>query len=172
MTYYGPLIKEPNLRWPIVLAAGIITAAIAALVAALYYVAMTRPAVSAHGVPHLETSLRSGDAEFEQYRHQLAINALLGKEKVHPFNNLAVEMTGTIGNNTGRTINGLEIRGALLDRNEATVRERTVVVIPSRQTALEPNEVITVRILLENIDKESDRARLRLEVTALSFADS
>jgi hypothetical protein len=66
----------------------------------------------------------------------------------------------------------LEIRGALLDRNEATVRERTVVVIPSRQTALEPNEVITVRILLENIDKESDRARLRLEVTALSFADS
>jgi hypothetical protein len=52
------------------------------------------------------------------------------------------------------------------------IRERTVVVIPAQQTVLEPDEAIKVRILLENINKDSDRARLMLEVTGLSFAES
>ena len=39
-TYRGPtLIQEPELRWPIVLLAGAITALLAVLTAALYYVA-------------------------------------------------------------------------------------------------------------------------------------
>ena len=42
MTYRGPrLIAEPELRWPIVLLAAAITALLAILTAALYYVAMT-----------------------------------------------------------------------------------------------------------------------------------
>ena len=173
MSYHGPLlIREPKLRWPIILTAATITAAIALLVAALYYVAMTSPAVPSYGVPQLETSLRAGNPEFEQVRHQVGIEALVGREKVHPFNNLAVEMTGTITNNTGRTITGLEIRGAILDSDESAIRERTVVVIPARQTALEPNEAINIRILLENINKDSDRARLTFEVTGLSFAEA
>lgn len=173
MAYHGPmLINEPKLRWPIVLTAAIVTAAIALIVAALYYVAMTGPGAKSHDVFNLETSLRPGDPEFEQFRRQIAIDALVGTEKIPPLNNLAVEMTGTITNNTGRTINALEMRGAILDRNEAVIRERKVVIIPMRQTALEPNEAINVRILLENIDKESERARLRLEVTGLSFAQS
>jgi len=41
-TYRGPmLIAEPELRWPIVLLAAAITALLAILTAALYYVAMT-----------------------------------------------------------------------------------------------------------------------------------
>ena len=44
MTYQGPtLIKEPELRWPIVVLAGIFTTVIALLMAALYYVVMTQP---------------------------------------------------------------------------------------------------------------------------------
>jgi hypothetical protein len=173
MTYQGPLlIKEPELRWPIVLTAAFITAVIAILVAALYYVAMPRPTVDPYDVSQLEAPLRAGDPEFEHSRHQIAVDALLGIEKVHPFNNLAVEMTGSIKNNTGRTINGLEIRGAVLDHEDAIVRDRRIVVIPNRQTVLEPDETIKVRILLENISKDSDRARLTLEVTGLRFAQS
>lgn len=172
MAYQGLLVKEPKLRWRIVLAATIITAGIALVVAMLYYMAITRPAVSSYKVPHLETALRAGNPEFERVRHQIAVGSLIGTEKIHPFNNLAVEMTGTIKNNTGRALNGLEMRAVVLDRDAAAVRERTVAVIPAQQTVLEPDEAIKVRILLENINKDSDRARLMLEVTGLSFAES
>jgi len=173
MTYQGVLIKEPKLRWPIVLTAAIITAAIALVVAMLYYMAMTGPAARSYQVvPQLETALRVGNPEFEQVRHQIAIEPLMGTEKIHPFNSLAVEITGTIKNKTGRTLKGLEMRAAVLDRDEAAVRERTVVIIPAQQTVLEPDEAIKVRVLLENINKDSDRARLMLEVTGVSFAES
>lgn len=47
MSYRGPiLIREPELRWPIVVLAATVTAAIALLTAALYYVAMTQPALN------------------------------------------------------------------------------------------------------------------------------
>jgi hypothetical protein len=44
MSYQGPmLIREPVLRWPIVILAALITAAIALLAAGMQYVAMTEP---------------------------------------------------------------------------------------------------------------------------------
>jgi hypothetical protein len=47
MSYQGPmLIREPELRWPIVVLAAMVTAAIALLAAVLYYVAMTQPALN------------------------------------------------------------------------------------------------------------------------------
>lgn len=172
MTYNGLLIKEPQLRWPIVLTAALVTAAIALIVAMLYYMAMTGPVVGSYEVPQLKTALRAGHPEFEQFRHQIAIEGLSRTERVHALNDFAVEMAGTIKNNTGRTLNWLEIRGAILDRNEKALRERTVVVIPVRQTVLEPNEAINVRILLQSINRDSDRAQLRWEITGLSFSQS
>ena len=42
MSYKGPmLIREPELRWPIVLLAALMTAAIALLVVVLHFVAST-----------------------------------------------------------------------------------------------------------------------------------
>jgi hypothetical protein len=61
------------------------------------------------------------------------------------------------------------MRGAILDRAGATVRERTVAVIPVQQAAFENTEAINVRILLEGIDRDSDRARPVLEVTGMTF---
>ncbi len=47
MSYQGPmLIREPELRWPIVVLAAMVTAVIALLAAVLYYVAMTQPALN------------------------------------------------------------------------------------------------------------------------------
>jgi hypothetical protein len=44
-----------------------------------------------------------------------------------------------------------------------------VAVIPARQTILEIDEAINVRILLEDIDRDADRARTVLEVTGIKF---
>ena len=44
MSYQGPmLIREPELRWPIVVRAAIATAVIALLAGVLYFVARTQP---------------------------------------------------------------------------------------------------------------------------------
>lgn len=173
IAYRGPtVIAEPELRWPIVLLAAAITTMLALLTAGLYYVAMTRPDVNSYAAPRLEGALQPGQPEFEEFSRQIAIERLVGTEKVHPFDTLAVAMTATVRNNTGRNISGLELRGAILDRKNANVRERTVQVIPRQQKILESGEAINTRILLESIDKDSDRAHLVLEVTAIRFDKS
>jgi hypothetical protein len=170
MSYQSPmLIREPDLRWPIVILAAIITAVIALLVAGMQYVALTQPYVSSYSAPRLERALRPGEPGFEQFREQIVIGELVGTEKLHPFNNLAVQVTATVRNSTGRTITGLEMRGAIANAQDSTLRERTVVVIPARQTVLEPEETINVRVLLEGINPDSQRANILLEVTGLSF---
>jgi hypothetical protein len=172
IAYRGPtLITEPELRWPIVLLAAAITALLAMLTAGLYYVA-TQSTVKSDTQPRLERALQPGQPEFERFRPHIAIEQLVGTEKVHPFDTLAVAMTATVRNNTGRTISGLELRGAILDSTSSSLRERKVVVIPVRQKVLESGEAINTRILLESIDKDSDRAHLVLEVTAMRFAES
>jgi len=171
--YRGPtLIAEPELRWPILILAAVITALIATSIAGLYYLATTRSHINSYAEPRLEGALQAGQPEFEEFRPQIAIEQLVGTEKVHPFDTLAVAMTATVRNNTGRAISGLELRGAILDSNSSSVRERTVVVIPVRQKILESGEAINTRILLESIDKDSDRAHLVLEVTAMRFDES
>ena len=168
-TYRGPmLIAEPELRWPIVVLAAAITALLAILMAGLYYVAMAK-SDAPYSEVRLEGALQPGQPEFEEFRRHIAIEQVIGTEKVHPFDTLAVAMTAKVRNNTGRNISGLELRGAILDRENSNVRERTVLVIPRQQKILESGETINTRILLESIDKESDRAHLVLEVTAIRF---
>ena len=169
MSYQAPLlIREPELRWPIILLAAIITTIIALAVAGLHYVAMTQP-VNSYSGPRLSSALRPGEPEFDQVREQIEIAQLIGIEQVQPFNIRAVDLTATVRNNTGRTISGLEMRGAIIDAQNSTLRERTVMVIPARQTALEPGEAIGVRVLLEGLGKDSERAGMVLEVTGLRF---
>src|ERR1044072_3398124 len=173
IAYRGPvLVAEPELRWPIVLLAAAITALLAVSTVGLYYWAMTQSDATSYPEPRLEGALQPGQPEFEEFRRHIAIEQLMGTEKVHPFDTLAVAMTATVRNNTGRTISGLELRGAILDSSSASVRERKVVVIPVRQKVLESGEAINTRILLDGIDKDSDRAHLVMEITAMRFDES
>jgi len=93
IAYRGPtLITEPELRWPIVLLAAAITALLAMLTAGLYYVVMTQSTVKSDMQPRLERALQPGQPEFEEFRQHIAIEQLVGTEKVHPFDTLAVAM--------------------------------------------------------------------------------
>ena len=70
MSYQGPmLIREPELRWPIIMLATLLTAAIALLAAGIYYV--TQPIVTPNVEPGVERSLNIGQPEFEQFREQM-----------------------------------------------------------------------------------------------------
>jgi len=65
MSFKGPvLIREPDVRWPLVVLAAIITMIIALVVAGLHYVVMTHP-VNSYSRPHLSSALRAGVPEFD-----------------------------------------------------------------------------------------------------------
>jgi hypothetical protein len=166
MSFQGPmLIREPDLRWPIYLLAALITAAL--LIAGSLLYEMSRPSTYLRIEPRLEGALRPGSAEFAELSGRIVVEPPVAMEKLHPLNDMVVELTSTVRNNTGRTIRGLEMRGAVFEAQSAVLRERTVVVIPARQTALEPAEAINVRILLEGLNPEADRAGVLMEVTGL-----
>jgi hypothetical protein len=146
----------------------------AALIAAALVLAgsilyeMSRPSTSLRIEPRLEGALRPGSAEFDDLSGRVMVEQPAAVERLNPANDRVVELTSTVRNNTGRTIRGLEMRGAVFDAHSAVLRERTVVVIPARQTALEPEEAISVRILLERLNPEAERAGVLMEVTGVN----
>jgi hypothetical protein len=76
-----------------------------------------------------------------------------------------MSLHATVRNLTGRTITGLEIRGAVVDHDGRPVKERTLVVIPGRQAELEPNKTMKAALMLEGFSDSDDRANIKMEVT-------
>jgi hypothetical protein len=161
------LIREPELRWPAILAAGVVTTFIVLVAAGALHLTLTKSAVRPAAQQRLEGALRPEMPEFERLREKIIVEQLTATEAPRPLNDFALEMSATVRNATDRTLSGLEVRGSVVDAQMSVVRERTVVVIPSRQTALEPGEAIGVHILLEDVRPDADRAGALMEVTAL-----
>lgn len=140
------------------------------LIAGLIYVA-TRPSTNdnAAGQQRLEGGLRAGSTEFEQYRERIVLDGLEATESARPLGDIVMRLTATVRNFTGRAINGLEVYAAVVDSEGKPVKDRTVIVIPTRQPELEPNRTIEVPVMLEGMKKEDDRADIKMEVTAVRF---
>ena len=170
MAYRGPtLITEPEIRWPLILVAAAITSVIVLVTAGVIHLAATRPDQARVAGQRLEGALRRESPGFDELSGLLVVEQLAAAEAPLPLNDQAVEMTGTVRNETGRTVTGLELRGVILDALSTPLRERTVVVVPLRQAALEPGEAINVSILLEGVSPEAERAAHVVEVTGVRF---
>lgn len=170
MSYQGPiLIREPDLRWPLILVAAIITTLLVLVTAGLMHLSLTRPVVMPIVESRLEGALRPEMPEFEQLREKIVVEEPVAMEAPRPPGDLAVEVSATVRNTTRRTLSGLEMRGAVLDAQGSALRERTVIVVPARQTALEPGEAMGVRILLEGVRPEAERAGVLMEVSGVRF---
>ena len=170
MSYRAPMvINEPNLRWPIYFVAAIITGLLVTSAASVMHFSATRPHKKIDEVQRLENAIRHGVPEVERLREQIIIENFLAEQTAQPFDDLTIDMTAIIRNSTGRTISGLEMRGAVLDGEKKPLRERTVVVVPLRQTALEPNEGIRVRIMLPGVPRDKERSQVLMELAAVRF---
>ena len=161
------MIKEPELRWPVILVAALITTFILLAAAGAFRLTLSKPAASPAAPPRLEGALRPEMPEFERLREKIIVEQLTAAGVPRPPDDHALEMSAIVRNTTARTLSGLEVRGALVDARKSVVRERTLVVIPARQTALEPGEAMGVRILLEGVRPGAERALVLMEVTAL-----
>jgi hypothetical protein len=140
------------------------------LIGGLIYLA-TRPTTggSAGGQERLEGGIRAGTPEFEPYRERIVLDKPEATEATRPIGDMVMRLTSTVRNFTGRTINGLEIYAAVIDSQGKPVKERTVIVVPTRQPEIEPNRTMEVPVMLEGMKKEDDRADIKMEVTAVKF---
>lgn len=170
MSYQSPmLIREPSLRWPLYLLAAVITTLLVLLMASVLRLAQMQPSVRPLAQPALEGLMRPGTPGFEEAREKIVVEQLKATEGARLLGGVTVEVSGTVRNMTGRRLVALEARAAVLDAERRALAERLVVVVPAKQKVLEPGEAVNVRVLLEGVSPEAERAEVLMEVTGLRF---
>src|SRR5437016_94960 len=145
----------------------IIVAIIAAIVIAVLFYGLMR--VSGGGTasrpPRLEGAIRPGSPDWDKYSKYVVRDEPEADEAKRALGDIVMTLHTTIRNFTGRTIDGLEMRAAVVDHQNQVVRERTLVVIPGRRDELGPNKTISVGINVEGFTDSDDRANIKMEVT-------
>lgn len=144
-------------------------AVVAALVIAVVFYFLLRASSGTSPEPVLEGAIRRGSPEFEQYASKIVLDKPEADEAKRALGDIVMNLQTTVRNFTGRTLNGLEIKGAVIDHQGKSVKERTVVVIPTKQPELELNKTMLVAVRLEGMTDTDDRANIKMEVTGFTF---
>jgi hypothetical protein len=161
-------LEEPESRRTLI----IVVAVAAAVVIALFFYLLFR-AGSSGGTsePTLQGAIRAGTPEFEQYRTQVVLDDPEATEAKRPLGDLVMTLKTVVRNLSGKTVNGLEVRAAVVNYEGNPVKQRTVVVIPTRRPELPPNRTMEIPVLLEGMSDQDERANIKMEITALKFKD-
>jgi hypothetical protein len=113
--------------------------------------------------------IRAGSPDFEKYQKLIKIDDLEADESARPIGDIVMTLRATVRNFTGRTLNALEVHAAVVDLDGKAVKERNVMIVPSRQPELDNNQTMKAQVLLEGISKNDTRANIKMEVTGFSF---
>ncbi|MFN2529723.1 MAG: hypothetical protein ABR555_00350 [Pyrinomonadaceae bacterium] len=148
----------------------IVVAVVAAVVIALFfYLLMRAGGAGRNAEPRLQGAIRQGAPEFDQFKPRIVLDAPEADEAKRALGDTVMSLHTTVRNFTGRTLDGLEIRAAVVDHEGKSVKERTAIVVPTRQTELAPNKTMFVQVMLEGMSDADDRANIRMEVTGFKF---
>jgi hypothetical protein len=148
----------------------IVVAIIAALVVAVLFYFLLRASNTGGSVdPVLEGAIRAGSPEWERDHSKIVLDPPEADEAKRALGDIVMNLQTTVRNFTGRTLNGLEIRAAVVDHQGKPVRERTLMMIPNRQAELPPNQTMVVAVRLEGMKDSDDRANIKMEVTGFKF---
>jgi hypothetical protein len=153
---------------------GLIVGAVVGIVAIglVIWLASFRPSMEDQMAKILEGSYREGSSEFTEITKDIIIST--GQNTVQSpngFGKISMYIVGTIRNKGDRVINGLEVNCAVVTQFNEVLKERRVLVVPTKQDLLRPNETITINTQLDGFDKNDDRANIRWKVTAIRTQD-
>ena len=143
----------------------------AIVIAALFYVLMRVGGGTNAGDPTLQAAIRAGSPEFEEYKSKIILDDPEATEAKRALGDIVMTLSTTVRNLTGKTLNGLEMRAAVVDYEGKPVKERTVIVIPARQAELLPNKTLPVNITLEGMSETDARANIKMEIVAFKFKE-
>lgn len=142
----------------------------AIVIAAVFYVLM-RVGSGGNTADTLEGAIRAGSPQFEEYKARIVLDDPEANEAKRALGDIWMSLSTVARNFTGKTLNGLEVRAAVVDYEGKPVKERTVVVIPTRQPELSPNKTMAVTIPLEGFKETDARANIQMEVVGFRFKE-
>jgi hypothetical protein len=149
----------------------IVVAVAAAVVIALLFYLLMRAGGGRTAEPTLQGAIRAGSPQFEQYKSQIVLDDPEATEAKRALGDIVMSLQTTVRNLTGKTLNGLEIRAAVVDYQGQPVKQRTVMVVPTRQAELPPNKTMQVQVMLEGMSDTDARANIKMEVTGFKFKE-
>jgi hypothetical protein len=141
----------------------------AVVIALLFYLLMRAGSGNTGANPVLEGAIRPGATEWQQHQERIVVDSVEADEAKRALGDTVMTLRGTVRNFTGRTLNGLEIKAAVVDHQDKSVKERTVIVVPTKQGELAPNKTLSVQVMLEGFKETDDRANIKMEVTGFRF---
>ena len=158
-------IPEDKPRRTLVIVVAVIAAV---LIGGLFYL-LLRKSVAPSVPPTLQGAIRRGSPDWDKYGKLIALDDPEADEAKRALGDTVMTLQTTARNFTGRTITGLEVRGAVIDHDGKPVKERTLVVVPGRQAELDPNKTMRVSILIDGFSDSDDRANIKMEVTGFTL---
>jgi hypothetical protein len=151
----------------------IVVAVVAALLIAVLFYFLMRATGGGTVTPTLEGAIRPGSPEFEPLKSQVVMDDPEATEARRPLGDIVMTLQTTVRNLTGKTLSGLEIRGAVVDHQNQPVKQRTVIIIPSPvpggPAELPPNKTVVARVVLDGMTETDDRANIKMEITGIRF---
>jgi hypothetical protein len=149
----------------------IVVAVIAAIAIAGLFYGLMRLGGGHTGEAGLQGALREGSAQFQESKKNIVLDDPEATEAKRALGDIVMSLQTTVRNLTGKTLTGLEIRAAVVDYDGKPIKQRTVVVIPTRQPELLPNKTMPVQVMLEGMSEADPRANIKMEVTAFKFKE-
>jgi hypothetical protein len=157
---------EDSRRKIVIVVAVIAAVVVVAVFGLLMYATSSRTSPPAK----LEGAIRPGSPDWDKYSKLIVLDTPEADEAKRPLGDIVMVLRTTVRNFTGRTINGLEMRAAVVNLQGKAVKERTLILIPSQvQPELEPNKTVAVQVRLEGMKDSDDRANIKMEITAFRF---
>jgi hypothetical protein len=149
----------------------IVVAVLAAVVIGGFFYLLLRKTWAPSAPPRLAGAIRAGSPDWEKYNKLIARDDPEAEQSPRALGDIVMTLHTTVRNFTGRTITGLEMRGAVVDHQGQAVKESTVVMIPAfgGRTELEPNKTMRVSIVLDGFTEGDDRANIKMEVTGFTL---
>ena len=146
-------------------------AVVAAIVIAGLFYGLMRLGGGGGGPAGLQGGIRKGSPQFEENKKNIVLDDPEATEAKRALGDITMTLQTTVRNLTGKTLTGLEMRAAVVDYEGKPVKQRTVLVIPSKQPELAPNKTLPVAVTLDGMSDTDARANIKMEVTAFKFKE-
>ena len=167
-THEKRIDSQPESRSTLII---VVAVAAAIVIAGFFYFLMRASRGTGGAEPMLQGAIRPGSPEFAQNNPNIKLDDPEADEAKRALGDIVMSLHTTVRNLTGKTLDGLEVRAAVVDHQGKSVKERTVVVVPTRQPELAPNKTMKVQVMLEGMSETDDRANIKMEVTGFKFKE-
>ena len=163
-TFLQPAPEKRGVNKIFIVGAMIAAAAIGVTIWALSF----RPSMEDQKAQILEGSYREGTPEFAALTKDIVISTSNDTvQSPNAFGSISMYIRGRIRNKGTKLIDALEVNCAVVTQTNEVLKEKRVLVVPTQQPVLEPEQTIPISLTLDGFSKNDDRANIRWKVTAI-----